>query len=167
MTFNLKIIALTALIPMVIGFIYYHPKLMGGVWMRVNGLTEEKLKSGNFVLIMILSLLLSFMMSTAINGLVIHQNHFFSTLMNYRADLMNPNSDIAKYAADFMAKYGREFRTFKHGALHGILFSIFFVLPLIGTAALFERRGAKYIFINWGYWAITITMMGGVICHFS
>ena len=167
MVFNIKILALTALIPMVIGFIYYHPKLMGGVWMRVNGLTEEKLKAGNFVVIMMVSLLLSLMMTTVINTIVIHQNHYFSILMNHRADLMNPNSDLAKYAADFMAKYGREFRTFKHGAFHGLLFSIFFVLPLIGTAALFERRGAKYIFINWGYWAITITLMGGVVCQFS
>ncbi|MCB1147601.1 MAG: DUF1761 family protein, partial [Leptospiraceae bacterium] len=38
---------------------------------------------------------------------------------------------------------------------------------LMATAAMFERRGTKYIFINWGYWAITITLMGGVICEFS
>lgn len=166
MVFNLKIMALSALIPMVIGFIYYHPKLMGGVWMRVNNLTEEKLRAGNFALILVISLLLAFMMSMAVNSLVIHQNHVFSTLAN-EPNVRQPGSPAFVFLENFMKQYGHNFRTFKHGALHGFLFSVFFVLPLIATGAMFERRGAKYIFINWGYWVITITLMGGVICQFS
>jgi len=158
--------ALSALIPMVMGFIYYHPKVLGGVWMRANHLTEEKLKTGNMLVIFILSLLLAFMMSMAINGLVIHQNHVFSTLMS-EPNVRQPGSPAFVFLENFMKQYGHNFRTFKHGALHGFLFSVFFVLPLIGTAALFEKRGAKYIFVNWGYWAISITLMGGVICQFS
>ena len=47
-----------------------------------------------------------------------------------------------------MADYGDAFRTFKHGALHGTIAGIFIALPIIGTNALFERKSAKYIFIN-------------------
>lgn len=166
MIFNLKIFAMSALIPMVIGFIWYHPKVLGSAWMKAANVTEEKLKTGNFVLIMILSLILAFLMSTAINSLVIHQNHVFSTLMS-EPNVRQPGSPAFVFLENFMKQYGQNFRTFKHGALHGFLFSVFFVLPLIATGAMFERRGGKYIFINWGYWALTITLMGGVICQFS
>lgn len=166
MIFNLKVMAIAAIIPMVVGFIYYHPRTFGSIWMRVNDLTDEKLRSGNMLLIMILSLVLSFMMSMAINSLVIHQNHVYSTLAN-EPGINEPGSASYIYLQNFLNTYGENFRTFKHGALHGFLFSIFFVLPLMATAAMFERRGTKYIFINWGYWAITITLMGGVICEFS
>jgi len=37
-------------------------------------------------------------------------------------------------------------------------------LPIIGTNALFERKSAKYIFINAGYWIVTLGVMGAIIC---
>jgi hypothetical protein len=43
---------------------------------------------------------------------------------------------------------------------------LFFALPVMGTNALFERKGFKYIAINVGYWTVTLALMGGVICHF-
>lgn len=64
----------------------------------------------------------------------------------------------------FMNDYGTAFRTFKHGVLHGVLAGIFIVLPVLGTNALFERKSAKYIFINSGYWIVTLGLMGGIIC---
>jgi hypothetical protein len=63
-----------------------------------------------------------------------------------------------------MAKYGNNFRTFKHGALHGFISAFLMVLPVIGTNALFERKGFKYIAINVGFWIINFTIMGGIIC---
>jgi hypothetical protein len=32
---------------------------------------------------------------------------------------------------------------------------------------LFERRSWKYIFINAGYWILTLTLMGGIICAYA
>jgi hypothetical protein len=63
-----------------------------------------------------------------------------------------------------MDTYGDRFRTFKHGALHGGITSIFFVLPMIAIPAMFERRSAKYILIHAGYWFISLCIMGGIIC---
>lgn len=37
------------------------------------------------------------------------------------------------------------------------------VLPIMATNALFERKGFKYIMVNWGYWALTMALMGGVL----
>jgi hypothetical protein len=35
------------------------------------------------------------------------------------------------------------------------------------TNALFERKGWKYIWINTGYWVITVSIMGGILCAFN
>jgi cytochrome b561 len=67
----------------------------------------------------------------------------------------------------FMEKYGKLYRTFKHGAFHGVLAGIFFAMPITGIVALYERRSAKYIFVHVGYWTLTMALMGGVICAYA
>jgi hypothetical protein len=44
---------------------------------------------------------------------------------------------------------------------------LFFALPVLGTNALFQHKGFKYIVINVGYWIITLALMGAVICQFA
>ena len=166
MEFNFLIAAVAALIPLVTGFIWYNPKVFGTVWMKVSGLTEESLKGGNMALIFLLTYVFSFMLATMVNVLVIHQFGFFSTLMN-DPDLLVEGTEINQYANDFMTRYGQNFRTFKHGLFHGVIAGLFFALPILGVNALFERKGFKYIAINVGYWAITLGLMGGVICQFA
>lgn len=36
-----------AIVPMILGFIWYHPKVLGNIWAKANGFTEEDLKDGN------------------------------------------------------------------------------------------------------------------------
>jgi hypothetical protein len=163
---NLLIIAAAALIPMVMGFIWYNPKVLGPAWIAASGLSEEKLKGANMPLIFGLSYLFSFMLALAIAQMVIHQGHVMSILIN-EPGINEPNSEVYKYYHDFMAKYGNNFRTFKHGVFHGILSSLFIVLPILATNAMFERKGFKYIAINVGYWTISMALMGGVICQFA
>ena len=86
-------------------------------------------------------------------------------------NVMSKGSTEAKAAAQIILDkftgngiYALEHRSFSHGAFHGVLDSIFFVLPVLGINALLERKGAKYIFINLGYWAVTLALMGGLIC---
>ncbi|MBP9069986.1 MAG: DUF1761 domain-containing protein, partial [Bacteroidia bacterium] len=50
-----------------------------------------------------------------------------------------------------------------HGALGGVLIA----LPILGTNAMFERKGFKYIAINCGYWIITMMVMGGIVCGWA
>lgn len=159
------ITAVAALIPMVLGFIWYNPKVFGTAWMNACGFTTEDLKRSNMLVIFIVSYLLSLMLATMVAILVIHQFGFFSSLMS-EPDLMKEGTETYQYAQDFMAKYGGNFRTFKHGVFHGVLSGLFFVLPVLGTNALFERKGVKYILINVGYWTVCLALMGGVICQF-
>ncbi|WP_025739539.1 DUF1761 domain-containing protein [Aquimarina pacifica] len=166
MEFNFIIAAVAALIPMVLGFIWYNPKVFGTAWMNACGFKKEDLEGGSMMKIFILSYIFSFFLATMVNTLVIHQFGFFSTLMS-EPDLAKEGTELYQYAQDFMNKYGTNFRTFKHGALHGALAGIFFVLPVLGTNALFEKKGFKYIAVNVGYWTVCLALMGGVICQFA
>jgi hypothetical protein len=163
---NLLVNGLAALIPMVVGAIYYNPKLLGNAWMKAAEMTEEKIKGANMAVILIVSVVLSFMLSIQMNFLVIHQAHLDSIVMGVTG-FGQEGSEVMNDLAAFKQKYGGEFRTFKHGAFHGVLTGFFFVLPVLGTNALFERKGFKYIAINTLYWIITLALMGGVICQWS
>ena len=163
---NFLAIGAAALIPMVVGFIYYHPKVVGTAWMKACGLDEEKLKGGNMPVIFGVSLLLSFMMALFTQSIVIHQTHL-NSLLAVQTDFKEAGSMSSELYNKIMELYGQNFRSFKHGVLHGVICSVFFVLPVLGTNAMFERKSFKYIMINFGYWAITIALIGGVICQFA
>ena len=69
------------------------------------------------------------------------------------------------YFEKFVSTYGDRFRTFKHGAFHGILYGVFLILPILGIQAMFEKKSFKYVAINAGYWIVTLALMGGIICE--
>lgn len=158
---NLYIIFFVALIPMLVGSIYYHPKVMGSRWMEINGFTMESLKGANMPIIFGLAYLFSLMLSFVMPTFVIHQSAFFSLQV---PEVLEAGSKAEQAYQQYMAAYGHLHRSFTHGAILSL--SIFVALPIIGTNALFERRGASYIFIHWLYWAMSLTLMGGVICKF-
>lgn len=154
------IIPIAAIIPLIIGFLWYNPKTMGTAWIEAVGLTEEQLKGANMGLIFGLSYVFACMMGVVIMALSIHQMGLNS--------LVNDAGDATMLAAKtFKPMVENNFRTFGHGALHGTMAGLFFALPLLGTNALFERKSWKYIWINSGYWIISLALMGGVICHFA
>jgi hypothetical protein len=157
MEFNILAILVAAVSALVVGFIWYNPKVFGNAWMKATGLSEEQLKGGNMAKIFALALLFAILLAFSLQGMTIHQMGAFSMV---GGDVENA---LPSYQA-FMDDYGDAFRTFKHGALHGVLTGIVIALPLIGTNALFERKGAKYIFINSGYWVVTFGIMGAIIC---
>ena len=157
MEINFLALLLAALSTLVVGFIWYNPKVFGGIWMRESGTTEEKMKGANMILIFGLSVVYAFLISFLLQMLTIHQ---FGAL-----GMVGGDAAAAKpsYAA-FMADYGDAFRTFKHGALHGFMTGLFLAFPLIGTNALYERRSFKYVMVTSGFWIVCFTIMGGIIC---
>lgn len=48
--------------------------------------------------------------------------------------------------------------------LHAAISAVFVALFLIAINALFERRGGKYISNHFGYWFITLPLMGDILC---
>ncbi|MBX2926723.1 MAG: DUF1761 domain-containing protein [Saprospiraceae bacterium] len=165
MQFNFVFIFVAALIPLLVGGLWYHPKVFGTAWAKAAGVTDEQLKSANMLLIFGLTYVLGIFAALALSGMVIHQAHIYSVLMN-EPGLNEAGSELNTYVTDFMAKYGDRFRTFKHGAFHGVLAGIMFALPILGINALFDRKGFKYIAINTGFWIVSLALMGGVLCAY-
>lgn len=155
-----------ACVTLMIGFIWYHPKVLGSVWIRESGVSEEKIKSSNMPLIIGLCFLFSLMLSAFMYVVVVHQAHIYSIFANM-PDAKDPSTELGVYLKNFMDNYGKNFRTFKHGAFHGALATLFFVLPIIAINALFERRSYKYILVHLGYWMITLIIIGGIVCQFA
>lgn len=159
---NFWMFFITALIPLFVGAIWYSPKVMGTSWMRVNGFKEEDLQGGNMAVIFGLSYVFGIFISLGLSGIVIHQVSVLQVMM---PDVVEAGSAAEQQFNDFMTTYGDNFRDWKHGAIHGIILTILLVLPLLAINALFERRGWKYIMIHFGYWLITLTIIGAVLCQ--
>jgi hypothetical protein len=157
MEMNFLAIGVAAFSTLVVGFVWYHPKVFGTIWMREADLTEEDLKKGNMLKIFGLTLLLSFLIATVVMMLSVHQIGAMGLVGG------DPTKALPSYQV-FMDDYGMAYRTFKHGAFHGFLAGIFFALPLVAINGLFEHKSAKYIFINAGYWIVSLTIMGAIIC---
>jgi hypothetical protein len=136
---NYIAVIVAAIIPLVTGFIWYNPSVFGTAWMKETGMTEEKAKSMNpgktYGLAVVFAFLIAFFMWPQV---------------------MLGGAPGEPHGAD-------PFMTFKHGALHGAMVGLFFVLPVFATNALFEMKSAKYVLINAGYWIVTMALMGGLI----
>ena len=133
MEINWLSIVLAALVPMVMGFIYYHKALFGKAWMDSIGMTLEKAKEANMPLMFGLSFVMSLL--------------------------------VAIFMTQFCNGTGQEgeFDTFKHGIAHGIIISLFLIIPIFVTNGLFEQKSWKNILINAGYWILTLAIMGGIV----
>lgn len=160
---NWYLFFVVALIPLVVGFIYYHKNVVGSAWMKINGFTEEsiKAKNPNMAVTLIATYFFSVMLSTFLSSIVIHQQSISGLLV---PEIQEAGSQAQLFYNDFISKYGDRHRTFSHGAAHGMIFSIFIALPLIAINALFEMRGWKYILLHFVYWLICLVLMGGVLC---
>lgn len=166
MEMNFIVLALAALVPLITGFVWYHPKVFGTAWMGAAGLTQDDMKDFNMIKVFSLTYIFSLMAAMALQSLVIHQFSIYSILLG-EPGFGVPGSEISVYLDSFMEKYGHNYRTFRHGALHGTLTGLFLVLPIIGVNGLFERKSFKYIAINTGFWTFCFAIMGGIICQFA
>jgi hypothetical protein len=139
LSMNWLAILVSALIPLIIGSIWYHPKAFGTVWMNATGITEDKLKNMSpakaYIVALVLSVVLSF--------------YLYINVLTGGPDDMRHGQEI--------------YMTFKHGAAHGAFLGLFVVLPVLATNAIFEMKSAKYIFINVFYWIVSLALMGGTL----
>jgi Protein of unknown function (DUF1761) len=166
MNLNFLVILSTALIPVIVGFIWYNPKVMGTIWMREIGGNPHEGKDIKMVPIIIANLVVGVFLAVGLVNIVIHQQGILGVLAN-EPSMSDPTSPLSVYVADFMSKYGSNFRTFKHGALHGFLATVMIILPAVTVSSLWERRSWTYIGLTFAYWAITLMLMGGIICQFA
>lgn len=166
MDLNFLALVVTALVPLLVGFVWYHPKVFGNAWMKAAGVTEDQAKTGNMAMIFGLTFVFSFILAYGFNVIAIHDN-FIGGAMYYATNgTMNPEpgSELAKWFEYYQTNLAASNHTFKHGAFHGFLLGgILISLPVIAVNALFERKGFKYIAINAGFWILCLTIMGGIV----
>ncbi len=120
-----------------IGAIYYHPKAFGNAWMKSAGLTEEKLKGGNMIVILGGAFALSFILGMFL---------FFSIETGHSTTGVNEGH-----------------KTFGHGMLHGTMLAIMTAVPVVVINGMFERRKAMNNLLHVGYWILTYGVMAGIV----
>lgn len=123
---NWLALVVASLSTLVVGFVWYHPKVFGTIWMKEIGMTEEKAKNSNMGLTFGLSVILAFLAA-----------FFIMTLVFIGGPPEMPHGTP-------------EFMTFKHGVLHGTMLGLFIVLPVIVTNGLYEQRSFKYMMVVTG-----------------
>lgn len=158
---NFYMYFVAALIPLVVGFLYYSPMVAGNAWMKTNKFTKESMEGSNMAVILGIAYLFSCFIAFMMSNFVIHQGGVMGMMY---PEVLESGSETQKHFNELMEMYGTNSRTFTHGLIHGIIVTIFFVAPIIGTNALFERRGWKYILIHVGYWLISLALVGGLLC---
>ncbi len=166
MTPNFLVIALAALIPLVIGFVWYNQAIgFGNAWIKASGVSLDK--KSNMALVFGLTYVLGLLVAFAMLPTTIHQMGVYSTLAGEPGFLKDAAAASTQEFGRFMEQYGDRFRTFKHGAFHGTMMALCLAMPVLGINTLFERKGFKYFAINVGYWVITLALMGGVVCQWG
>ncbi|WP_439131185.1 DUF1761 domain-containing protein [Polaribacter sp.] len=165
MEMNFYIFFLVALVPMILGAIWYGP-LFGKAWMSEMGFTTESLKDTNMLKTLAICFILSVLVAFALMPMTIHQMGVYSTLAG-EPGFAEQTGEAYSYFENFVTTYGDRFRTFKHGAFHGIIYGVFLVLPILGIIAVFEKKSLKYVAINASYWIVTLAIMGGIVCKYA
>ena len=160
---NLPVLIASAFIPFLVAFIWYHPKVFGGTtWATVAGLTLEQNNTPIKPYQLGLSILLNFFIAFGIYNLGVHQSGLFGLVGGDVAALQTGTG------AAFLAEYGHRHLSFGHGMIHGGIQTILcFILPILGYAVIFERKSRKYLFINLGFWILSLALMGGVISRWG
>ncbi len=161
---NLIVCAVAALVPLIVGTAWYSPMLFAKPWMAAVGLTEADRGKRGMAVQMIALYVLGILLAMGLMFASIHQYHLASIVINEPGFKQGSGPAFTDFMM-MMDKYGHNFRTYKHGAVHGAIAAFFFALPLIGSCAAFELRGWKYVGITFGYWLINFTLMGAIVCH--
>ena len=140
---NFIALLIASIIPLVMGFIYYHPSIMGNTWMAANGFNKTTMvppKPVMYLLAFVCSFLLAFFMWGWVTGA----------------------GGIDKFQVEDPIDH-HSYVTFQHGVAHGFIFSLTVLLPIFITMKIFEMRSWKWAFVNWGYWGITVILMCGIL----
>lgn len=136
---NVLSMIIATLIPVVVGFIFYSKPLFGSNWTTAFGIAPDRMQKAGPLFTIGVGLVLS--------------------------------AILAFFMLNFCNGAGQEgeFDTFKHGAAHGAILSVFVIFPVIGINGLFEQGAMLNLklrmsmFINVLYWVISLSLMGGVL----
>ena len=143
---NLLVVAAAALIPMLIGALFYGP-LFGRQWMNSLGFTEDNMPEPiKMPIVFGVSFLLSFVLA-----------YFIALVIEHIHKGVNEAGELI-----FTSHH-----SFGHGAFHALQLALVLIIPVLVSNLLFQRNKASNILLNVVYWCITIALMGGVVDGFA
>lgn len=123
MELNWMAIGAAIIAQMVVGYLYFHPSVMGKKWAAANGKSLEEMMPTNMGLTMGLTILLTI---------------FFTMFL--AVNVTGPGQEDI------------QFHTIKHGLFHALILAIMVILPIFGTQGMYEKRGWNWALIHVGYW---------------
>ena len=138
---NYLAVLVAAIVPSIMGAIYYGP-LFEKQWLSSLGKTKEEMIPNNMPITYGLALLMAVLVSMSIK---------FTTELVHKD--VNSAGEI----------YFGSFHTFGHGALHGAMLCISFVVPIIVSLSLFQKASGKNIILNIVFWTVCFAIMGGIL----
>jgi hypothetical protein len=159
--FNWLLLFLTSLIPIILAYVWFKPKVYNLIFKDLNqSLFSFRYTPSNIILLFVLG----FMYSITLSYQVIHQLHIQSLLMN-EVGFLKGEGNAYKDLIYIFELYGKNFRSFKHGAFHGLLNSIFIVLPILVYSKYTSASSWRSVIFQWMFWMICGVLMGGIICE--
>ena len=159
---NWLIIPIAAFLPLVLGFIWYHPNVLGTKLAQINGEPATHKRSlGKTALIYLFSVILAYVLTLmSVHQIGVYQLFFTDP------EIANANSEASLFIKDFMAKYGRRHRSFGHGVVHGAEAGFMFGITLFGITTLMQGKPLRRIWIHLGFWVVCCSLMAGLTCAF-
>jgi hypothetical protein len=154
-----------AAVPVVVGAIWYNPYLLGAIWGGTAGIAKEKMNPGRVLLTIALTYIAGYYIAGSLGSIVIHQHGLYGMLAG-DPDMKDKTSALAQTVQGLMDKYGHNYRTFKHGAYHGMWTGICFILPVLVIIGFTECKKITWILIHAAFWVICLALMGGIICEY-
>lgn len=138
---NYLAIIVAALVPSILGAIYYGP-LLEKHWLDSLGKTKEQMVPDNMGLTYGLALLMAV---------------FVSFMLKMNIELTHKELNDAGELV-----FG-SFHRFGHGALHGGMTAGLLVVPVLISLSLFQKSSGKNIILNAVFWILCFAIMGGIL----
>ena len=155
---NPIMIFVAALVPVVIGFIWFNPSLFGKTLAHESNSKVIVYGPLDMIVNYIFGLLLSFSLLSYVNHQMAVMQLFYS-----REGFNEPGSKALQDLEQVLRIVGDYHLSFGHGAIHGTMAAVMLLLPVIVAIALRERRTYKYVFIHFGFWLVSAVLMGGIL----
>ncbi len=164
MALNFPLLFATALIPLIVGWIWYNPSVFGNT-LYPNRPINDSERKGHSPMVYIATYIFGLFISFNLLGATIHQYGIIQ-LFAGEPGFGEEGTETMKAFNDMMSQVAGRHRSIGHGVLHGVIHAITIALPVTGIIALFQGKGFKYIMIHTGYFVICFGAIAAIISAF-